>query len=96
MKASRSFLYIIGVFIIAAALYRIIPGRPYGFAPQIAMALFAGAIVRNKIAAFVIPVLSMLVSDALFELLHVAGISPMWGFYEGQVTNYVLDRKSVV
>lgn len=90
MKASRSFLYIIGVFIIAAALYRIIPGRPYGFAPQIAMALFAGAIVRNKIAAFVIPVLSMLVSDALFELLHVAGISPMWGFYEGQVTNYVL------
>lgn len=90
MKTNKDFLYTLIVFIFAAALYRIIPGRPYGFAPQIAMALFAGAIIKNRAVAFAVPVLSMFISDLLFELLHIAGISPMKGFYEGQITNYIL------
>ena len=90
MKISRNVLYIFLALIVVAAFYRIIPGRPYGFAPQIAMALFAGALIKDKKIAFALPVLSMFLSDALFELLYYAGISPMWGFYEGQLTNYIL------
>ena len=90
MKISRNVLYIFLALIVVAAFYRIIPGRPYGFAPQIAMALFAGALIKDKKIAFALPVLSMFLSDALFQLLYYAGISPMWGFYEGQLTNYIL------
>ena len=35
------------------SVYRILPNRPYGFAPQIALALFGGAFfVQNKKWAF--------------------------------------------
>jgi hypothetical protein len=90
MKLNKTALYILLALVVVAALYRIIPGRPYGFAPQIAMALFGGAVIKDKKLAFALPLLSMVLSDALFELLYFAGISPMWGFYEGQLTNYVL------
>ena len=90
MKINKTALYILLALIVVAALYRIIPGRPYGFAPQIAMALFGGAVIKDKKLAFALPLLSMVLSDALFELLYYAGISPMWGFYEGQLTNYIL------
>lgn len=90
MKVSKqlivSFLLLIGV----SALYRVMPGRPYGFAPQIAMAIFGGAIIKEKKFAFILPLLSMFVSDALFHLLYINGLSVMQGFYEGQVTNYLL------
>lgn len=90
MKLSKNILYIFLAFIGVAALYRVVPGRPYGFAPQIAMALFGGAVIKDRKMAFALPVLSMFLSDALFELLFQAGISPIWGFYNGQFTNYVL------
>jgi hypothetical protein len=90
MKINKTALYILLALVVVAALYRIIPGRPYGFAPQIAMALFGGAVIKDKKLAFALPLLSMVLSDALVELLYFAGISPMWGFYEGQLTNYVL------
>ena len=90
MSINRNILYTFLALIAVAAIYRVVPGRPYGFAPQIAMALFAGAIVKDRKMAFALPVLSMFLSDALFELLYQAGVSPMWGFYEGQFTNYIL------
>lgn len=90
MKIGKSTLYIFLALILVASLYRIVPGRPYGFAPQIAMAIFAGALIKDRKLAIALPVLSMLLSDALFQLLYIAGISPMWGFYEGQFTNYLL------
>ncbi len=96
MKFSKNILVVFLAFIGVAALYRIIPGRPYGFAPQIGMALFAGAVVKDKKMAFALPVLSMFLSDALYELLFRAGISPIWGFYEGQVTNYILFALLVI
>ena len=66
------------------------PGRPFGFAPQIAMAIFGGTIIKDKKLAFLLPLLSMFVSDALYELLYINGIGNMRGFYEGQITNYIL------
>ena len=78
------------LLIVIGALYRIIPGRPMGFAPQIAMALFGGAVLRNKKWAFALPLFSMVLSDALYEALHRAGLTDITGFYEGQWVNYLL------
>src|SRR6478609_1211489 len=80
------------VFLTAVfALMCIVPGRPWGFAPQIAMAVFGGAIfINNKKWAFAVPLLSMFLSDVLYEVLYNAGVSAMPGFYEGQWQNYVL------
>lgn len=90
MKVTRQIALSFILLVVVASLYRIMPGRPYGFAPQIAMALFGGAIIKDKKWAFALPLLSMFVSDALYELLYVAGISPIYGFYKGQFLNYVL------
>ncbi|MEO7962201.1 MAG: DUF6580 family putative transport protein [Ginsengibacter sp.] len=90
MKFTREIFYGFILLIVIASLYRIMPGRPFGFAPQIAMAIFGGAIIKDKKFAFLLPLLSMFVSDALYELLYRNGVGNMPGFYQGQVTNYVL------
>src|SRR6188508_2436588 len=89
MKQNK-ILIAFALLILTGALYRIIPGRPFGFAPQIAMALFGGAIISDKKWAFALPLFSMLISDALFEVLYRSGLSTMAGFYEGQGVNYLL------
>lgn len=90
MKISRQLIFSFAILIIVASLYRIMPGRPYGFAPQIAIAIFGGAIIKEKKWAFLLPLLSMFVSDALYEVLYINGLSPIAGFYKGQITNYLL------
>lgn len=90
MKWNRSFLVALVLMVLTTALYRIFP-RPLGFAPQIALALFAGAIfVKDKKWAFVLPLVSMLVSDALYQVLYGMGWSDIPGFYKGQALNYLL------
>lgn len=90
MKFSRNIVFTLVALIIVAALYRVIPGRPFGFAPQIAMAVFAGAVIKNKKYAFALPLVSMFISDAIYQLMYMSGLSIMPGFYEGQTTNYIL------
>src|ERR1700712_1121165 len=90
MKSSKNIVWSFLLLVIIAALYRIIPGRPFGFAPQWAMAIFAGAAIKDKKWAFILPVLSMFISDLLYQALFMGGISDMWGFYEGQWQNYLL------
>lgn len=90
MKNSKKLVITFLVLIVVASLYRIMPNRPYGFAPQIAMAIFGGAIIAQKKFAFILPVASMLASDLLFQVLYLQGLSEMPGFYEGQLTNYIL------
>jgi hypothetical protein len=90
MQQKKNILLTLVAFILVAGLYRIIPGRPLGFAPQIAIALFAGAAIRNKKYAFIVSLASMLIGDIFFEILFRAGISNYGGFYEGQLLNYLL------
>lgn len=61
--------------ILAAALLRLLP-HPYNFTPLGAMALFGGAHFKSKRWAFLVPVLALLVSDALLGF-H----STMWAVY---------------
>lgn len=90
MKLNKSVLLAFGLLILSASLYRVWEGRPYGFAPQMAMAIFGGAVISNKRLAFILPLLSMLVSDALYQLLYVNGYTEISGFYSGQWVNYLL------
>lgn len=90
MKNTKQLAVSFILLIIIASLYRIMPGRPYGFAPMIAMAIFGGAIIKDKKFAFLLPLLAMFVSDGLYQLLYINGVGNIPGFYDGQVTNYIL------
>ncbi len=90
MKQNRNILLAFLFLIITGALYRLVPGRPLGFAPQLAMAIFGGVVIKDKKWAFALPVFSLFLSDALFEMLTRAGVVNMPGFYDGQWVNYLL------
>lgn len=49
--------------VLAAALVRLLP-HPWNFTPVGALALFAGATLRPRIAALAVPLAAMLISDA--------------------------------
>ncbi|HTE10617.1 MAG TPA: DUF6580 family putative transport protein [Chitinophagaceae bacterium] len=96
MKSNKSLIWTMVALIVTAALYRIIPGRPWGFAPQIAIALFGGAVIKDKKWAFALPIFSMFLSDLLYQGLYSAGLSSIYGFYDGQWLNYCLFALMVV
>lgn len=54
-------ILIVGM-ILFAAIIRIVP-HPWNLAPVGAMALFSGAVIRNRAIAFVFPLLAMLTGD---------------------------------
>lgn len=79
--------------IITASLYRVIPylDRPEWLgAPQLAMAIFAGSVVKQKKWAFAFPIISMLFADVLLQVLHSFYPTMMPGFYSGQLLNYIM------
>ncbi len=63
----RSFL-IVGMILFAAVI-RIVP-HPWNFAPVGAMALFSGAVIRNRVVAFLFPLAALAAAD-LFIGFHV-------------------------
>lgn len=90
MKFSKHTLVPILLLVLIAALYRAIPGRPWGFAPQFAMAVFGGAIIKDRKLAFLLPLASLLISDLLYELLYTYGFTEIRGFYKGMFENYLI------
>lgn len=89
MKLNKNFLLVFLMLIVVAALYRVIPGRPWGFAPHIAMALFGGAVIKDRKWAFALPVFSLFLSDLLYQVLYINGLTDTPGFYNGQWLNYI-------
>jgi hypothetical protein len=91
MKLNKSVLLAFGLLVVIGSLCRVA-----GFAPQIAMAVFGGAVIKNKKLAIALPLLSMLVSDVIMEGLYNYGYMSYGGFYkgetffDGQVMNYIL------
>jgi len=90
MKNKNTTILVFVLLVIAAALYRVWDNRPLGFAPQIAMALFAGSVIKDKRFSFLVPLFSMFVSDVLYQVLYTQGLTEIKGFYEGQWMNYIL------
>jgi hypothetical protein len=97
MKLNKEIVIALIIMIVTSALYRVLPGRPFGFAPQIAIALFSGSLfVKNKHFAFLLPLISMFLSDLMYQVLYVNHLSPIQGFYEGQLQNYLLIAATAI
>jgi len=97
MKLNKQIIVALVIMIATSALYRVLPGRPYGFAPQIAIALFGGSLFANKKQfAFLLPLISMFISDVLYQVLFQFHLTNMQGFYEGQLLNYILIAGTAV
>lgn len=90
MKLNRSTIISFVILVISCSLYRVWDARPLGFAPQIAMALFAGSVVKDKKYAFLLPIFSMFMSDVIYQFLYRKGLTSIPGFYTGQWMNYAL------
>jgi len=60
---------LIVMMILFAAIMRIVP-HPWNLAPVGAMALFSGAVIRNRVMVFVFPLLAMLAGD-FFVGFHI-------------------------
>jgi len=90
MSNKRLTILVFILLILACALYRVCENRPLGFAPQIAMALFAGSVIKDKRFAFLVPLLSMFISDVLYQVLYVEGLTTIKGFYNPIWVNYIL------
>lgn len=61
-----------------------------GFSPVIAIALFSGFIMRQKGMSFLLPLVSLFISDAVIQVLYSQDLFPYAGFYGGQWQNYLL------
>jgi len=90
MKLNKTTELAFFLLILVASLYRVWDGRPFGFAPQMAMALFAGAVIKDKRWAILLPLGSMFLSDVFYQVLYVNGLSAIKGFYSGMFLNYLL------
>lgn len=91
MKKHARFIGAFVLLVLVASVYRIIPGRPGGFAPQMAMAVFGGSVfIKNKKWAFLLPIGSLSLSDLLYEAFYKMGLSATPGFYQGQLLNYII------
>ena len=97
MKLNKEIVIALIIMIVTSALYRVLPGRPFGFAPQIAIALFSGSLfVKNKHFAFLLPLVSMFLSDSLYQVLYVNHLTTIQGFYDGQWQNYLLIAATAI
>lgn len=67
--------------VVLAALSRLLPHAP-NFTPMVAVALFAGSFLHNRVLALSLPVFAMLLSDALMGFTG-------WIFPEQVVTVYI-------
>jgi hypothetical protein len=67
-----------------------------GFSPVIAIALFAGFIIKQKDLSFLLPLAALFISDAVIQLLYSIGEFPYAGFYSGQWKNYLILMSAVL
>lgn len=82
-KQNTSTIIIAALLIIVAALSRVFM-YPHNFSPIIGMAIFAGAVIKDRRLAFALPLLAMFLSDVLFEVFNIA--PGFWGW--GQLVGY--------
>ena len=90
MKLNKSFIWAAILLIVVAAFFRAIPGRPWGFVPHLALALFGGSMIKDKKWAFALPIFSIFLSDVLYQILYTNGIFSIKGFYQDQWFMYLL------
>jgi hypothetical protein len=84
-KQTTSILIAVVLVVILAALSRVVL-YPHNFSPIIALAVFGGAVIKDKKFAFALPLFAMLLSDIIFEVFTTT--QGFWGL--AQVANYAI------
>ncbi len=83
MKQNRINLLLAALLIFAAAIAKVLT-HPHSLDPIIGMALFGGAVIKDRRFAFALPLLAMFLSDIILELSKIDA-----GFYGwSQLLNY--------
>ena len=84
------------VVIIAAAVLRVAP-HPWNFTPIGAMALFSGALIRDRRLAFVFPLVALFVGDVFVGLYSVKIMSLVYASFLVNVAIglWLRDRRTV-
>lgn len=75
------------LLILAAALTRLLP-HPANFAPITAMAVFGAIRFADRRAAVLAPLVALLLSDLVREVLYRQGLVADWGLYRGMWVVY--------
>jgi hypothetical protein len=87
------FCFLLTLILLAAA-GRLVP-HPPNVTPLAAVALFGGATIERRWAAFLVPLAALLLSDLLLQVTYLAGVQPNWGFYQGQWVVYACSALTV-
>ena len=82
-KQTYSSVIIASILVLLAAISRVAM-YPDNFSPMIGMAIFGGAVIKDKRMAFALPLFAMLLSDIMFEVFDIA--QGFWGW--GQLVGY--------
>lgn len=93
MKLSRQTIIFYFILIAVTVIIKIICAPQInlsGFSSVIAVALFAGITTKEKTKVFLLPLITLFLSDVLLQILHVLNLFPYSGFYSGQIYNYAL------
>lgn len=93
MKINGRFIVFTLVLIVLATTCKFFFGPQLdwsGFSPVIAIALFSGMVIKERRMSFLLPLLAVLASDAIIQLLYEQGAFPYAGFYSGQWKNYLI------
>ena len=93
MKINSRQIIFTGILVVIATACKYFFGPDLdwsGFSPVIAIALFSGFIIKQKDMSFMLPLLALLFSDVVIQVLHSADLFPYAGFYEGQWKNYLI------
>ena len=96
MHQKKSIILPLLLMILSLAIYRVLPLFAQGFMPMLSISIFAGAVIPNKKLAVALPLLSMLLSDFIFQFLFSKGMTNIAGFYQGQLLNYILFALLVI
>ena len=74
---------VVALMVVLAGIYRILP-HPINFSPVGAMALFGGAYFANRISSFIIPLVTLWISDLVINNVIFAQYYPKFTwFYDG-------------
>jgi hypothetical protein len=93
MKLSKQTIFFFLILVIVSTLIKVICAPQIdlsGFTAVIAVSLFSGLTIKDKKLAFLLPLLTLFISDVLLEALHAMNLFPYSGFYSGQIINYIL------
>jgi hypothetical protein len=93
MKLSKQTIIFFFILVAVSTLVKVLCAPQInlsGFTAVIAVSLFAGLNIQDKKLAFLLPLITLFVTDVLLQILHAVNLFPYSGFYSGQIINYIL------